>query len=60
VEQVFYNGWEGLARTLVVGVLAYASLIVALRCSGKRTLSQMNAFDLRNCPEKISLVLRGF
>jgi uncharacterized membrane protein YcaP (DUF421 family) len=46
VEQVLYNGWEGLARTLVVGVLAYASLIVALRCSGKRTLSKMNAFDL--------------
>jgi uncharacterized membrane protein YcaP (DUF421 family) len=29
----------------VVGVLAYASLIVVLRASGNRTLSKMNAFD---------------
>lgn len=35
-----------LGRTLVVGLLAYASLIVMLRISGKRTLSQLNAFDL--------------
>lgn len=42
----FFNGWEGLGRTLVVGVLAYAALIILLRISGKRTLSKMNAFDL--------------
>jgi uncharacterized membrane protein YcaP (DUF421 family) len=30
---------------VVVGVLAYASLIVVLRASGNRTLSKMNAFD---------------
>lgn len=46
MEHVFYNGWEPLARILVVGVLAYASMVVSLRCSGKRTLSKMNAFDL--------------
>lgn len=46
MELVFYDGWEGLARTLVVGALAYTMLIVALRWSGKRTLSKMNAFDL--------------
>lgn len=46
VEQIFYNGWEGLARTLIVGVLAYISLIAILRWSGKRTLAKMNAFDL--------------
>lgn len=32
-------------RTLVVGVGAYVSLVAILRLSGKRTLSQMNAFD---------------
>src|SRR5690606_19709687 len=32
-------------RTLVVGVLAYVSLIFFLRATGKRTLSKMNAFD---------------
>jgi len=43
---MFYDGWEGIARTLVVGFLAYAGLVVTLRWSGKRTLSKMNAFDL--------------
>jgi uncharacterized membrane protein YcaP (DUF421 family) len=43
---MFFNGWEGLARTVLVGVLAYLALVVLLRFSGKRTLSKMNAFDL--------------
>ncbi len=43
---MFFNGWEGIGRTLVVGVLAYIGLILLLRVSGKRTLSKMNAFDL--------------
>ena len=30
----------------MVGVLAYAALVLLLRISGKRTLSKMNAFDL--------------
>ena len=44
--QIFFDGWAGLGRTLVIGVLAYAALVVLLRISGKRTLSKMNAFDL--------------
>jgi uncharacterized membrane protein YcaP (DUF421 family) len=44
--EAFFAGWAGLARTLVVGALAYAALILLLRISGKRTLSKMNAFDL--------------
>lgn len=43
---MFFNGWESLARTLVMAVMAYAGLIVLLRLSGKRTLAKMNAFDL--------------
>lgn len=43
---MFFDSWAGLGRTLVVGVLAYAVLILLLRVSGKRTLSKMNAFDL--------------
>ena len=35
-----------LGRTLVVGVLTYAALIVLLRVAGKRTLAKWNAFDL--------------
>ncbi len=42
----FFDGWTGIARTLVVGALAYALLLVVLRVSGKRTLSKLNAFDL--------------
>lgn len=38
-------GWN-LVRTVVLGVLAYASLVLVLRTSGKRTLSKLNAFDL--------------
>jgi uncharacterized membrane protein YcaP (DUF421 family) len=43
---MFFDGWTGLWRVLVVGTLAYAALIFLLRISGKRTLSKMNAFDL--------------
>lgn len=43
---MFFNSWDGVWRTLVVGVLAYAALVFLLRVSGKRTLSKMNAFDL--------------
>ncbi len=45
VSDLFFNNWETLVRTLVIGVLAYVVLIVFLRVSGKRTLSKMNAFD---------------
>jgi uncharacterized membrane protein YcaP (DUF421 family) len=43
---MFFNGWESLGRTAVAGVVAYVSLIIILRFSGKRTLAKMNAFDL--------------
>lgn len=43
---MFFDDWSGLARTVIVGVLAYAALVLLLRVSGKRTLSKMNAFDL--------------
>lgn len=41
----FWNGWEPLLRTVVVGTLTYISIILILRISGKRTLASMNAFD---------------
>lgn len=43
---MFFNGWEALARTILVGLLAYLALVALLRISGKRSLSKMNAFDL--------------
>lgn len=42
---MFYDGWEGLVRVLVVGVGAYFTLIALLRSFGKRTLAKLNAFD---------------
>lgn len=46
MELVFFNGWSSLFRILIIGLLAYATLILFLRLSGNRTLSKMNAFDL--------------
>lgn len=43
---MFFSSGSTLVRTVVVGVLAYVSLVVLLRLSGRRTLSKMNAFDL--------------
>lgn len=41
----FFDGWEPIARILVVGALAYTALVLLLRVSGKRTLTQMSGFD---------------
>lgn len=43
---MFFDGWSGLLRVLVVGSFSYAALILFLRISGKRTLTKLNAFDL--------------
>lgn len=46
ISSMIFQGSEGLVRTLLVGVLAYVSLVAMLRISGKRTLAKLNAFDL--------------
>ena len=45
-EPIFFDSWLGMLRVVVVGLAAYAILILMLRLSGKRTLGKMNAFDL--------------
>jgi len=45
MDYMFFYSWESLLRTFIITVLAYFSLILMLRISGKRTLSKMNAFD---------------
>jgi uncharacterized membrane protein YcaP (DUF421 family) len=42
---LFIDTAFGLVRTAVIGIFAYAGLVVLLRISGRRTLSKMNAFD---------------
>ena len=45
VSAWFFDGWQPLFKTALVGIAIYVSLVVLLRVSGKRTLSKMNAFD---------------
>jgi uncharacterized membrane protein YcaP (DUF421 family) len=45
MEHIFFNGWDGLLRVPLIGVLAYVGLLIILRVSGNRTLSKMNAYD---------------
>jgi uncharacterized membrane protein YcaP (DUF421 family) len=42
---MWFDSWSDVGRVVLVGAAAYTFLIIALRVSGKRTLSQMNAFD---------------
>tara|TARA_R100000322_G_scaffold88156_1_gene54814 strand:- start:566 stop:1087 length:522 start_codon:yes stop_codon:yes gene_type:complete len=46
LELIFFDNWQVLLRTGIIGVLAYVTLVLLLRISGRRTLSKMNAFDL--------------
>lgn len=42
---MWFDSWSDVVRVIWVGAAAYIFLIITLRASGKRTLSQMNAFD---------------
>jgi len=43
---VFFESWYGLLRVVVVAPLVYGGLVLIRRVLGKRTLAQLNAFDL--------------
>lgn len=45
-SDLWFPGWQPLLRTVLVGSAAYATLLVVLRITGKRTLAKLNAFDL--------------
>ena len=45
-DSIFFQNFEAIVRTAVVGILAYGTLVLFLRISGKRTLAKLNAFDL--------------
>ena len=42
---MWFDSWTDILRTVAVGSAAYFTLVAVLRLSGKRTLSQLNAFD---------------
>ncbi|TYP90302.1 DUF421 domain-containing protein [Blastococcus xanthinilyticus] len=43
---MWFDTWSDVIRVLLVGAAAYATVVVILRLSGKRTLTKLNAFDL--------------
>ena len=45
LSSVFFDGWHGMLRVTILAVTGYIALILMLRMSSKRTLSQMNVFD---------------
>jgi uncharacterized membrane protein YcaP (DUF421 family) len=45
MENIFFDNWTSVLRTLIIGVSAYAGMVFLLRISGKRTLSKLNTFD---------------
>lgn len=45
MEKLFFDDYESLLRAFIATVLAYITLVIFLRISGKRTLAKMNAFD---------------
>lgn len=42
---MWFDTWSDVLRILAVGAAAYATLVLVLRVSGKRTLAKLNAFD---------------
>lgn len=42
---MWFDSWAEILRVLIIGSVSYAAVVVGLRVSGKRTLSQLNAFD---------------
>ncbi|MFD1719995.1 DUF421 domain-containing protein [Amnibacterium endophyticum] len=42
---MWFDDWADVLRVLAVGSTSYVALVLLLRASGKRTLSQLNAFD---------------
>ena len=42
---MWFDSWDDVLRVILVGAVTYIVLVVLIRLSGKRTLSQLNAFD---------------
>lgn len=42
---MWFDSWSDVLRVLLVGTAAYVTLVLVVRITGKRTLSQLNAFD---------------
>lgn len=45
-DTLIFDGLDTILRTLTIGVMAYFAIVIIIRISGKRSLTQLNAFDL--------------
>ena len=43
---MWFDNWQDIGRVAAIAAVTYATLILILRGSGKRTLAKLNAFDL--------------
>ncbi len=42
---MFFKNWETIGQIIIMSVLVYIGIVAIVRISGKRTLSELNAFD---------------
>ena len=42
---MYFKSWDSIKEIIIMATIFYFSIIVILRSSGKRTLSNLNAFD---------------
>ena len=45
-NELIFDSSETIIRTLTIGIMAYFAIVIIIRISGKRSLTQLNAFDL--------------
>ncbi|WP_372867544.1 hypothetical protein [Planomicrobium okeanokoites] len=45
MDTLLFDGWKSILRIVIMASLAYPFLIVLLRISGKRSITNVNIFD---------------
>jgi len=45
MEEVFFKDWKSIVHVAAATIIAFITLFIFLRISGKRTLAKFNAFD---------------
>ena len=45
MNNFFYNNFDSILRAFEIAIFGYSMMVVAIRISGKKTLSKMNAID---------------
>ena len=45
MKELLFSNWEGIWHTGICAVLAYFTLLLFIRISGKRTIAKLTAFD---------------